>query len=235
MIAIVSLLIVLFLSLTVTRLATAALVHTGMSEESAKLQARSALSGCGFTTSESENMVNHPVRRRILLVMMLLGNIGIVATMSSVILSAMKNSEVYDQLWVKFSILIPGLLLLWHLMKSEWFSDLVYTLFLFMLRRMGTDTIPDYIPLCHLDNHFKIVEIYISDNSRIKGHKVSDVISDAIRVLGLKNVSGDYMDSPPSDTVISSGNTLILYGQTEAIDKLLSPQILKKNKSKQQL
>lgn len=77
MISIVTLLIVLTLSILLTRIATVALTHTGLSRESAKFQARSAFTGVGFTTSESEKVVNHPIRRRILLMLMLLGNAGI--------------------------------------------------------------------------------------------------------------------------------------------------------------
>ena len=86
MIAILSLLTVLVISLIITRIATIALTYTGLSRQSAKFQARSAFTGVGFTTSESEKVVNHPVRRRILLVMMLVGNAGIVTAITTLIL-----------------------------------------------------------------------------------------------------------------------------------------------------
>ncbi|MEE3093585.1 MAG: potassium transporter TrkA, partial [Pseudomonadota bacterium] len=44
---------------------------TGLSQNVATFQCISALSGTGFTTSESEMIVNYPVRRRILIVLML--------------------------------------------------------------------------------------------------------------------------------------------------------------------
>ena len=87
MIPIVSLLIVLTISLLVTRVAAVAFVHTGLSREAARFQARSAFTGVGFTTSETEEVVNHPVRRRIVAWLMLVGNIGIITVMSSLILS----------------------------------------------------------------------------------------------------------------------------------------------------
>lgn len=62
MTAVVSLLVVLTVSLLVTRIATVALTATGLSRETARFQARSAFSGSGFTTSESEAVVRHPVR-----------------------------------------------------------------------------------------------------------------------------------------------------------------------------
>ena len=86
MLSILTLLMVLTFSILVTRIASVALTHTGLSRESAKFQARSAFTGVGFTTSESEKVVNHPVRRRILLLLMLLGNAGIVTAVSTLII-----------------------------------------------------------------------------------------------------------------------------------------------------
>ncbi len=76
-IAIVSLLIVIAISMFITRLAAMALTLTGMSHESATFQARSALTGVGFTTKEAEAAVNHPVRRRIIMWLMMTGSISI--------------------------------------------------------------------------------------------------------------------------------------------------------------
>lgn len=87
MIAIISLLMVVFLSILITRIATIALTHTGLTRESAKFQARSAFSGAGFTTEESEMVVSHPVRRKIVMVLILIGNAGILAAISSLILT----------------------------------------------------------------------------------------------------------------------------------------------------
>jgi hypothetical protein len=65
MIAALTLFAVLTLSVLVIRTGAVALRLTGLPEEPARFQARSAFTGTGFTTSESEAIVNHPVRRRI--------------------------------------------------------------------------------------------------------------------------------------------------------------------------
>lgn len=87
MTAIVSLLVILALSIIVTRIATIALAHTGLSRETARFQARSALTGSGFTTKESEKVVAHPVRRKIIFWLMIIGNAGIITVVSSTVLS----------------------------------------------------------------------------------------------------------------------------------------------------
>ncbi len=78
MIPVISLLLIVGLSLHVTRVATVALEHTGLARESARFQSRSAFTGVGFTTSEAESVVGHPVRRRIVMWLMMVGNVGIV-------------------------------------------------------------------------------------------------------------------------------------------------------------
>ena len=66
MIALASFVIVILVTLVIARAGVLALVATGLPIEIARFQARSALSGVGFTTSESETVVGHPIRRRIL-------------------------------------------------------------------------------------------------------------------------------------------------------------------------
>ena len=60
MIAVLSLLLVATLFVTVARVATIALVGTGMASDVAGFQARSALMGVGYTTTESEHVITHP-------------------------------------------------------------------------------------------------------------------------------------------------------------------------------
>jgi len=73
MVALFSLLIIISLSIIVVRVGAVALELTGLSSEIASFQAQSAFSGVGFTTTESEALVSHPVRRRIIRGLILLG------------------------------------------------------------------------------------------------------------------------------------------------------------------
>src|SRR3954452_5468775 len=77
MVALASLLLILALGLLITRVATGMLEATGMSKPAARFQARSAFTGSGFTTRESESVVDHPVRCKVVMWLMLLGHPGI--------------------------------------------------------------------------------------------------------------------------------------------------------------
>jgi len=92
MIALFSLLLILTLSILITRVATLALAHTGLARQSTQFQARSAFTGVGFATREAEKVVNHPVRRRILMLLMLFGNAGIVTSVASMMLRFVGDS-----------------------------------------------------------------------------------------------------------------------------------------------
>jgi len=71
-------LFVILVSFLIVRAAAIALMMTGMDEKRARFQALSSFSGTGFTTKEAEFVMNHPVRRRIITWLMILGNAGIV-------------------------------------------------------------------------------------------------------------------------------------------------------------
>lgn len=92
MVAIASLLLIVALSLLVTRVAAVILVATGTAHHVARFQARSAFTGAGFTTSESERVVNHPLRRKVIATLMLLGNVGIVGAAGTAILGFQRGA-----------------------------------------------------------------------------------------------------------------------------------------------
>jgi hypothetical protein len=123
MIALLSLLSILVVSLLVVRVATVSLMLTGLSHELARFQARSAFTGSGFTTTESEEVVRHPVRRRIIMLLMLLGNAGLVTVVSSLILSFVNRPETTGwrgALWLRLLVLGAGLTALWLVAHSRW-------------------------------------------------------------------------------------------------------------------
>jgi len=83
----VILLLVILISALIIKIGTIALRMTGIDRETAAFQALSAFSGTGFTTSEAENIVNHPRRRKVVKALMILGNAGIVTALAMLFLS----------------------------------------------------------------------------------------------------------------------------------------------------
>ena len=67
------------ISFLIVRVGAVALELTGLPRGKARFQALSAFTGTGFTTRESEMIVNHHQRRKVVALLMVLGNIGIVS------------------------------------------------------------------------------------------------------------------------------------------------------------
>lgn len=60
---------------------------TGLSQSVAEFQAISCFFGVGFTTSEAEMIVSHPMRRRIASHLIVIGNIGLTSAVGAFILT----------------------------------------------------------------------------------------------------------------------------------------------------
>ncbi len=96
----------------VVRVVTVALTLTGLSPAVARFQARSVWTGTGFTTAESEQIVKHPVRRRIVSLLMIVRSAGVVTAMAALILSFV-DSPSDDVRSDRFLIIAGGLVVLW--------------------------------------------------------------------------------------------------------------------------
>ena len=79
--------VVIVFSTIIVRIATIALKMTGLDEKRARFQALSAFTGTGFTTRDSELIVGHEQRRRIIMTLMILGNAGLITVVATLILS----------------------------------------------------------------------------------------------------------------------------------------------------
>lgn len=71
----------------VMEIAASALKLTGLDMHTARFQALSALTGTGFTTKETELIMNHKQRRGIIMSLMILGPIGFITILGSVLFS----------------------------------------------------------------------------------------------------------------------------------------------------
>lgn len=218
MLGIISIFAVIALSLLITRIATVALSLTGLSREVARFQARSALSGAGFTTEESEAVVNHPVRRRVIMTLVLVGSAGLVTAVSTVILSFGGGTE--DRL-LRAAILVVALFGLWLASRSEaldrWLSRMIEK----VLRARGFD-VRDYSNLLRLSGEYAIGEIFVEADDWVQGHTLDSLRlrAEGIEVLGIERADGGYVGVPEGETQVEAGDTLIVYARSEQIESL---------------
>lgn len=223
MIAVITLLVALSLTLVITRFATVALTLTGMSRQAAQFQSRSALTGCGFTTSESEAIMKHPVRRRIVFTLMMLGNAGIVTVIASLMASVagVASSEWY--VWVRnLSLLAAGVLALIFVSNSQWIDRQMSPIIEWALVKYGKVQACDYAALFRLSGGYAISEMLVQPDDWLADRTLIELNlpAEGVLVLGVQRHGGGYVGAPTGKTEIRGGDTLILYGMIERLDEL---------------
>ena len=221
MAALISVLVAITLSLLITRIATEALTLTGLSRTSASFQARSAFTGSGFTTAESEAVVKHPVRRRIIMWLMFLGNAGIITVISSLVLTFVSATSVKNGL-SRFFLLFLGLAVLWLLATNKAFDRILTRLVRKALRRWADLDLRDYASLLHLRGEYLVREIKVDENNWLANKRLQELQlrAEGIAVLGIQRSDRSYVGAPHGDTYIFPGDTLILYGRRSALSEL---------------
>jgi hypothetical protein len=213
--AIVAVLVTVSVSLLITRVGTSALVHTGLSREVARFQARSAFFGVGFTTTEAESVVNHPVRRRIVLWLVLLGNAGIITVLASVVLSASSDKGFTA---MRLAILAAGLALLALVARSRLLERGIDA----ALHRWTDLDVRDYADLLHLSGDWAVAELGVDEGDWLAEATLGELHlrDEGVIVLGITRANGDWLGAPDGDTVLHTGDVLVVYGREERVCEL---------------
>lgn len=209
-----ALLVIVVLALLIVQLGANALVLTGMSRSAARFQAASAFFGVGFTTSESEMVVGHPVRRKIVLHLIIAGNIGITSAVATLIVTAMKNNpsgwlETVSLLLVVALAVAAGLLLNVGFIKRP--LDALMRRF---LTKVGVMRALDYEVLLHVDEGFSVSEVELEEDHPFAGKALRDSRPGdrGIVVLGIHRSEGDFIGAPDREQRLLSGDVVMVYG-----------------------
>lgn len=220
MVALATVLVVVLVSLLVTRVATVILVLTGLSRESARFQARSALSGVGFTTTEAESVTAHPVRRRVISTLMLLGGAGLVTTVAALVLS-LGEVEGHERLG-RVAALVAGLAALLLVARSEWIDRRLSGAIAWALRRWTDLEVRDYANLLHLSSGYAVNELEVREGDWVAGRSLGELHlrDEGIAVLGIHRCDGPYVGTPRGRTPVHPQDRLVLYGRRERLREL---------------
>lgn len=221
MIAIATLLVVVTVTLIVNKVGAISLTATGLSVEVAHFQARSALTGVGFTTAETELVVNHPVRRRIVLGLMLVGNAGLVTIIATLVVGFAGRGNSVDVL-TRLVTLIGGLLVILLLARSRTIDRLLSQAISSALRRFTKLDVRDYAQLLDLATNYAVAEVGVEADSWVAEHGLADLHlpDEGVLVLGIRRADGTFIGAPRGDTLIHENDTLIVYGYADVLEDL---------------
>ena len=210
-----STLIVVFLLVLFVRAAAVAFEMTGLDKRTAQFQALSAFSGTGFTTQEAESIVNHPVRRKIAFLLMVLGTAGF----ATVIITSTAHVVTRGDYWLPLDVLIlvVGLYLIYLVATrkgviTKW-EDFIAAKLIKSSFFVGEGPTED---LLHLPEDNGLVRVSITANSPFIGTSLSErgLHEKGLVVLGIER--GKYwIPLPKSEERIQESDRIVMYGPLE--------------------
>lgn len=226
MVALFGLLTIVVLSIIVVRIGAIALELTGLSPEIASFQSQSAFSGVGFTTAESEVIVTHPVRRRIIRILILFGSAGITTCIATLVLTFV--GETGKDVLIRGVVLLLGLGIIFLFARSKYIYNMMKRIISRALEKWTKMHIIDYEKLLGFGEGYTISRITVKGHSWLSNRKLSELRLEQEGVLVLaiyRKIDGKekFIGTLSGDTVVNSGDVLICYSR-EDVDKIFSRQ-----------
>lgn len=214
------LLITISISFIIVRIGGYALQLTGIEPDIARFQALSAFSGTGFTTVESERVVRHRTRRRIVSILIILGNAGLV-TIIATLVASMTNVSGYEWFFIQLATIIVGIVVLYSLIIRSRVGNRILDWFRKpLMKRIITEApLVDEIYLAERD--WGISLIMVKRSSKIIGLSLADVTAKGDMVILAIDRAGTTLSMPDSTEKIMEGDRLLLYGNKQSVNRLL--------------
>ena len=222
---IVYVVLMIIMLLILVEILAIALKITGLDMEKARFQVISIITSTGFTTREAELITQHPTRRRIAKILMLISYVG-TATFISLFISIINMISSGEKISYIFTIGIVLLILVlflsrnrnrWILYRMEKFIEKQ------LLRQMDRNkkykTVEEVLKL---NDEYGVAEFIIEDDSRLIGVSLdeSGLKERFIQVLNIDRGS-HLIHFPSSKFVFNQGDKIVVYGQLDSIKELL--------------
>ncbi len=218
MTALLSLLVVLTLSLLITRIPTVALTLTGPSRETARFQARSAFTGSAFydvgvgaRRSSPRPSANRDAARK-----------RWHRRGRRLVVLAFIEVEQPGQWLPRLVVLAAGLALVWFLAASPWIDRLISRATTWAPRRYTQLDVRDCSELLHLGGEYRVVELEVRPGDWLADKTLTelDLRREGMMVLAVERPAGAFVGVPTGETLVRPGDTLVLYGRTPALAEL---------------
>jgi hypothetical protein len=214
------LLIAILVSFIVVRIGGFALQLTGIEPDVARFQALSAFSGTGFTTREAERVVGHKTRRRIVTILIILGNAGMVTVIATLVASFTQVSG-YTWFFIRLAIIIGGIFGLYQLIiRSNVGQRILDWLQRPVINRILREA-PAVEEIFHVEKDWAISLVMIRGTSKSIGLSVGDItVEGDMEILSIDR-AGTHLTRPDSEEKIVEGDRLLVYANRKSVKRVL--------------
>jgi len=214
------LLIAILVSFIVVRIGGFALQLTGIEPEVARFQALSAFSGTGFTTREAERVVGHKTRRRIVTILIILGNAGLVTIIATLVASFTQVSG-YTWFFIRLAIIVGGIFGLYQLIMRSNVSRRIPAWLQRPIMNRILGEVPAVEEIFRVEKAWGISLVMIEGSSKSIGQSVADITAEGdIEILGIDRAD-TYLARPSSGEKIVEGDRLLVYANRKSVKQIL--------------
>jgi hypothetical protein len=222
MTAVIVLLVSIAISFVVVRVGAVAFELTGIPWDQAKFQALSSFTNTGFTTREAEEIIRHPVRRRIASILIVLGNAGLVAVVGG-FAGSLLNPQPFQSL-LNLGLILGGIGILVWIGHGRWLGRRLRRAAQGWLDRRYRLSAWSPRDLLRLDEGFALTRFVVPDESPALGRKLSELrLKDhVVQVLAVER-GNDFRAVPRGEDRFQSGDRLVVFGRAKAIEHLFEP------------
>lgn len=209
--------ILLYLVIVLLVIETAVVLFnlTGLEKEVSRYQAISMLTGTGFTTDESQLIIDHPVRRKISAFLILFGAFSL-----AVMISALSNILADDLRLTELGVITFILVIILLIGRIPGLRKKLQKAFHYEMHKnldISELTIKDGL---YLEEDDVVTEIDIEEKSELKDKKVQELFEqeEDITLLFIKRGKINIRNTMHKESV-QAGDCLIVYGNKEEIEK----------------
>ena len=221
MYAIATFLIVAVFTMVFGRLATGALIATGVPPDIAAFQSRSAFSGAGFTTTETESVINHPTRRKIISTTMFVGSLGTPTLIVAVLVGFVAPGP--GSTTERTLVAISGIVLLAMVIGNRPATRFLVNMgHRYANKRLVPVLSDDFETLLPLGDDFAVGSIRLSADpaSTYRSLRGLDEALHGVKVLGIRR--GDqYFGEMPVDIELQEGDEIVVYTRSDRLDSMI--------------
>ena len=220
--AIIGLAVILLVSWVIVRIGAVALELTGMETHAARFQALSAFTGTGFTTRDSENVVRHPPRRKIVSWLIILGNAGMISVIASLIQTFKATPEMQDAALRIAGVAVCLLVLYWIVAGRRVTAFIDRNLKKQLSQRTNLEPLEVEEILSQKEGWgiFRL-EVWRSAPCVNKTLAESTFRDHGVLVLAVER-GDDITPAPTGRHVLHAGDWLLCYGQLAEMEKLIT-------------
>ncbi|WP_080848456.1 cation:proton antiporter regulatory subunit [Cytobacillus gottheilii] len=199
--------------LMVIEISTLLFSYTGLKKQISRFQVISMMTGTGFTTKESELIIDHPIRRRICGFLILFGAFSL-----AVIISAISNLLADDFYTSRVAIVAALLVLFLFIIKMPKVKKSA-------MQKFNTELEEKYelkdMPMKDvflIDGNHSLAEMTIKDSSVYQDKPLSDFLQKYdLTVLFIKR-GEEIIRNDLTNVHLNEGDLLYLYGDEQAIE-----------------